>query len=136
MAQPCIGFLAVDLGGLEQAVELRTGRGALRRVTEEPRLTPNDKRLYRTLRKIVVDRQMAGLDVALQPAPVIRQIVHCLSQHTLRCDLGLRFIQPAFQLAEDRQASFLTTDKPLFIAGILEFAFDDIQLKAYSAVCS
>ncbi|MNE79831.1 hypothetical protein D3C80_1763530 [compost metagenome] len=102
VAQPRIGLLTVGLGGLDQAIDLCTGHGALGRVAEQPGFAPNDKRLYRTLRQVVVDRQMAGLDIALQPTPVVRQIVHGLAQHALRCDLGVRLVQPAFQLAEDR----------------------------------
>ena len=102
MAQPRIGLLAVDLGGLNQAVDLCAGTGAVHGVAEQPSLAPDDKWLDRTLRKVVVDRQMAGLDIAFQPTPVVRQIVHGLAQHTLRCDLGVRLVQPAFQLAEDR----------------------------------
>ena len=55
VAQPHIGLLAVDLGGLDQAVDLCTGRGALGCVAEQPRLAPDDKRLYRTFRQVVVD---------------------------------------------------------------------------------
>ena len=128
VAQPRIGLLAVDLRGLDQAVDLRTGRRTLGGVAEQPGLAPDDKWLYRTLCQVIVDRQMACLDVALQPAPVVRQIVHRLAQHALRRDLGLRFIQPAVQLPENRQASFLAPDEWLFIAGILEIVFDAIQL--------
>ncbi|MNN81791.1 hypothetical protein D3C81_1986510 [compost metagenome] len=39
MAQPRIGLLLVDLGGLDQAVDLGTGGGAL---------APDDKRLDRS----------------------------------------------------------------------------------------
>jgi hypothetical protein len=41
-------------------------------------------------------------------------------------------VEPTFQLLEDRQASFLTTDESLFIAGILEVAFDAIQFVDHS----
>ncbi len=36
----------------------------------------------------------------------------------------LRFIPPAFQLLEDRQASFLAPDEPMLIAGIFQFTLD------------
>ena len=54
VAQPRIGLLAVKFGGLDQAVDLRTGRGTFRRVTEQPCLAPNNKRLYRTLGQVVM----------------------------------------------------------------------------------
>ena len=41
--------------------------------------------------------------------------------------MGLRFIQPAFQLGQDRQTYFLTTDKSLLIAEVLEVTLDAIQ---------
>jgi len=36
MTQPGVGFLAVGLGGFDQAVDLRAGRGTFRRVAEQP----------------------------------------------------------------------------------------------------
>ena len=56
MAQPRIGLLAVDLGGFDQAIDLRTGRGALGRIAEQPRLASYDKRLDCSLGGVVVDR--------------------------------------------------------------------------------
>jgi hypothetical protein len=45
--------------------------------------------------------------------------------------LWLRFLQPTFQLAQDRQALFLTTNKTLFVTGVLEFTLDAVQLIDY-----
>ncbi|MNN92212.1 hypothetical protein D3C81_2104590 [compost metagenome] len=56
VAQPRIGLLAVDLGGLDQTVDLGTGGGALGRVAEQPSLAPDDKRFYCALGSVVVDR--------------------------------------------------------------------------------
>ncbi|MNJ57717.1 hypothetical protein D3C77_533180 [compost metagenome] len=53
--------------------------------------------------------------------------MYSLAQCTLRRDLRLGLIQPAFQLGQDRQALFLTSDKPLFIVGVFGFAFDAVQ---------
>ncbi len=36
VAQPRIRLLAVEFGGLDQAVDLGAGRGAFRRVAEQP----------------------------------------------------------------------------------------------------
>jgi len=46
VAQPRIGLLAVDLGGLDQAVDLGTRVGALGCVAEKPCLTAYYKRFY------------------------------------------------------------------------------------------
>lgn len=54
VAQPRIGFLAVDLCGLDQAVDLGTGGRTLGRITEQPRLAPYNKRFYCALGSIVV----------------------------------------------------------------------------------
>lgn len=55
VAQPRIGLLAVELGGLDQAVDPGAGRGALGRIAEQPGLTPYDKRLNRSFSGVVVD---------------------------------------------------------------------------------
>lgn len=128
MAQPRIGLLAVDLGGLDQAAYLRTYRVALGRVTEQTSLALNDKRLYRTLCQVVVDWQMAGFDIPFQTASVVCQVMHSLAQYALWRHLDGRLALPAFQLNVDRQASFLATDEHLFVANLLEVALHVIQL--------
>lgn len=101
MAQPRIGLLAVDLRSLDKAVDLRTGRRAHGRITEKLRLAPDEKWLYRPLRQVVVDRQMARLDIPLQAVPVVCQVMHRLTQYALRRDLRVRLVEPTFQLIED-----------------------------------
>ena len=54
MAQPRIGLLAVDLGGLDQTVDLRAGAGAVGGIAEQPSLASDDKRLDRSFGGIVV----------------------------------------------------------------------------------
>jgi hypothetical protein len=56
VAQPRIGLLAVDLGGLDQTVYLGTGGSTLGRVAEQPCLAPDDKRFYCALSSVVVYR--------------------------------------------------------------------------------
>ena len=56
MALPRIGLLAVDLGGLDQAVNLSTGGGAFGRIAEPPCLAPYEKRFYCALGSVVFDR--------------------------------------------------------------------------------
>ena len=46
--------MAVDLGGLHQAVDLSTGASALGRVAEQPRLTTDNERFDRPFGRIVV----------------------------------------------------------------------------------
>lgn len=120
VVQPRTRPLAVDLGGFDKAVDLRAGIG--------PDLASDDKRLDRSFSSIVVDGHVTRFYMAFQPAPVIRLRMQCLAQRTLRRHLRLGFIQPAFQLRQDRQAFLLPTGNPLFIADILELALDAIQL--------
>jgi hypothetical protein len=58
VALPRIGLLAVDLGGLDQVVNLSTGGGggAFGRIAEPPCLAPYDKQFYCALGSVVVDR--------------------------------------------------------------------------------
>lgn len=55
MAQPRIGLLAVDLGGLDQAIDLRAGGRAVGGIAEQPGLAPDDKRLDRSFSGVIVD---------------------------------------------------------------------------------
>ena len=55
MAQPRIGLLAVDLGGLDQAVNLCAGGGAVDGITEQPSFASDHKRLDRSFSGVVVD---------------------------------------------------------------------------------
>lgn len=77
---------------------------------------------------IVIDRQMAGLDVAFKSAPVARKVVHCFAQCFLRRDLRLGFLQLGLELIEERWAVLLAAPVALFIADILEFALDAVEL--------
>lgn len=79
VAKPRIRLLAVDLGGFDQAVDLRTGTSAVNRIAEQPGLAFDDERLDRSLGRIVVDGQIARFHIALQPTPVVRQIMHGLA---------------------------------------------------------
>jgi len=55
VAQPRIRLLAVDLGGFDQAIDLRGGRGTLGCVTEQPCFATYYKRLDGALGQVVVD---------------------------------------------------------------------------------
>ena len=80
VAQPRIGLLSVDLGGFDQAVDLRAGRGSLGRVTEQPGLAPDHKWLYGPLCQVVVDWQMARFDIPFQAVSVVCQVVRAGSR--------------------------------------------------------
>lgn len=96
MAQPRIGRLAVGFGSFDQAVKFCAGSGTFGRVTEEPVLSPDDKRADGTLGNVVVDLQVALFDLAFQLAPVASQVADGLAQGILRRDLRLRFLYPVF----------------------------------------
>lgn len=91
-----------------------TLRGASPRKAESSRIylpAPHPPKLIgmRSMYPIYRSRWVkTRFDIALQPHPVVRQIMHGLTQCTLCRDLQLGFIQPAFQLGQDRQALFLT----------------------------
>ncbi|MNZ18429.1 hypothetical protein D3C78_354390 [compost metagenome] len=88
VAQPRIGLLAVGLRGLDQAVDLCTGRSTLCRVAEQPGLAPDDKRLYRKLCQVIVDRQMAGLYVAFQRVRSMNPTYHMMGQQVTVASLA------------------------------------------------
>src|SRR5690606_40306607 len=58
-----------------------------------------------TLRPSV--ESVAAFQVADQPGPVVGQVADSLTQRTLRCDVRLCLVQPAFQLLQDRVAFLL-----------------------------
>lgn len=63
-------LLAVDLGGLDQAVQLRARCWALGCVAKQPVLAPDYERSDRTLGRLVVDGQKSGFGIAHQLLPV------------------------------------------------------------------
>src|SRR5690554_3203715 len=85
--------------------------GALGCVAEQPVFATDDERADGTFGWVVVDRQVAAFQVADQPGPVVGQVADSLTQRTLRCDVRLCLVQPAFQLLQDRLA-FLLPDLP------------------------
>lgn len=68
---------AVGFRCLDQAVKLHTGLPPWR-ATEQPVLSADDKGADGTLGGLIVDRQVAVLDVAFLPAPVAGQIAIAL----------------------------------------------------------
>lgn len=128
VAQPRIGLLAVGFGSFDQAVKLGAGGGTFGRVTEEPVLSTDDKRANGALGSVVVDRQVAMFDVAFQLAPIAGQVADSFAQGILRCDLRLRFLDPAFQLSQQWQTAFHAGSLTNFIAALLQVALDAIEL--------
>ncbi len=102
------------------------GSGTLGRVTEEPVLSPDDKWADGSLGSVVLDRQIAVLDVALQLAPVAGQVADGLG--ILRRHLRLRFLYPAFQLSQQWHAAPHAGSLTIFIAVALQVALDAIEL--------
>lgn len=62
VAQPRIRLLAVDLGGLEQAVDLRAGNGTIDDIIQQPGLAPDDKLLDRSFGRVVVYALIRRMD--------------------------------------------------------------------------
>ncbi|MNJ54838.1 hypothetical protein D3C77_502970 [compost metagenome] len=104
------------------------GSGTFGRVTEEPVLSPDDKGADGTLGCVVVDRQIAVLDVAFQFAPVAGQVADDLAQGILRRDLRLRFLYPVFQLSQQWQAALRAGSLTIFVVTVLQVALDNIEL--------
>lgn len=75
LRQPRIGLLIVDLGGLDQAVDLCADGGAVDGIAEQPSSASDHKRLDRSFSGVVVDEQITRFDIALQSTPVIHQIL-------------------------------------------------------------
>lgn len=107
MAQPRIGLLAVGFGSLNQAVQLSTGRRALGRVAKQPVLSSYHEGTDRAFGGVIVERQVALLDVSLQLAPVTGEITDGFALGVLSSDLWLRLFDPAFQLSQYREAMFV-----------------------------
>jgi len=128
VAQPRIGLLTVGFGGFDQTVKLCAGCSAFGRVTEKPVLSANDKRPDGTFGCVVVDRQVAVLNVAFQLAPVAGQIADGFTQRILGRELWLRFLYPVFQLGQHRLATRLAGQLAIFIAAVLKVALDTIKL--------
>jgi hypothetical protein len=58
--------MSIGFGRLQQRIDHRTGVRADWRITEQPGFEANDKRAYRILDPVVIDWQIATLDVADQ----------------------------------------------------------------------
>ena len=96
MAQPRIRFLAVSFGCLDQAVQLSTGRRALGRVAKQPVLSSDHEGADSAFSCVVIERQVAFLDVPLQPAPVTCEVTDGFAQGILSGDLLLRLFDQLF----------------------------------------
>lgn len=99
--------MAVGFSSLNQAVKLSTGRRALERVAKQPVLSSDHEGADRAFSGVVVERQVALLDVSLQLAPVTCKVTVGFAQGILTGELWLRLFDPAFQLSRYRQALFV-----------------------------
>jgi hypothetical protein len=111
-----MGLLAVGFSGLDQAVELSTGRCALERVAKQPVLSSDHEGADRAFSGVVVERQVAFLNVSLQLASFTGEVTDGFTQGILSGDRWLRLFDPAFQLSQYRQALFVTTDLTFIVA--------------------
>lgn len=98
MAQPRIGFLVVSFGGLNQAGKLSACCRAFRCVAEQPDFSADDKRSDRTLGSVVVDGQVAFLNVPLEFFPVVCQVGDRFAESVLCSHVGQSFQHPSLQL--------------------------------------
>ena len=81
VAQPQIRLDVVGFGGLDQRVDERTGTRAGLGVREEPRLPPNDEGPDGVFGGVVVDRQIAALEVARQARPLPMQVAQGTAEY-------------------------------------------------------
>ena len=79
-------------------VELSTRHRAFGRIAEQPVLPSDDEGPDRTLGGVVVDGQVALLDVPFQFAPVVCQVGNNLAKCILRGHVWERFLHPGLQL--------------------------------------
>lgn len=100
MAQPRVGFLVVDLGGLNQAVDLGTGGSAFGRIAEQPCLASDQDRLYRSFGGIVVDGysigdQSAALNVGIMARLRMSDMARPMNWTTffIRVELARKLVQ-------------------------------------------
>ena len=128
MAQPRIRLSAVGFGRLDQAVEVSTGRCAFGRAAEQPILSADHKRADCTLCSVIVNRQVAMLDVAFQLAPVAGQITDGFTQRVLAGDLGLCLLHPDLQLSQHRQAMLQAAQFAVIIVRVLQITLDSVEL--------
>jgi hypothetical protein len=119
--------LVVGFGSLDQAVKLDTGRRLFGGVAEQPVLSSDDEGADRAFGSIVVDQQIAFLDIPLQLAPVTCQVADGFAQSILTCGLGLCLFDPALQLGKYRHAVFITTDLALRSAASFEVALETVK---------
>ncbi len=90
--------------GLDQAVKLSNGRRALGRGAKQPVLSSYHEGTDRAFSGVIVERQVALLDVSLQLAPVTGEVTDGFAQGVLSSDLRLCLFDPTFQLSKYRQA--------------------------------
>ena len=85
VAQPQIRLDVVGLGGFDQRIDERAGARTRLGVREEPRLPPNDEGPDGVFGGVVVDRQIAALEVARQARPLPVQVAQRTTEHPLHC---------------------------------------------------
>ena len=103
----------------EQRVDERAGARPGLRIREEPCFPPNDEGADGVLSWIVVDRQIAALEVANQARPLPMQIAQRPTEHRAGRHARQNFIEPLTQRVEHRTALALALLQAL---GVAQFA--------------
>ena len=74
MVEPAMRLMAIGLGGFHHGIDHCTGIGAGGCIAKEPGAASSDKGTDRALAGVVVDRQIASLNVTNEPGPVLEGI--------------------------------------------------------------
>ena len=98
------GFNSVGFAACYQRHPLRRAFAGKRTSHEQPIFSSRGNRSHRTLCRVVVDRQVAILDVAIQRIPLVASRGRCLANQTLGQE-RLRF-KPLLELIEQRTGMF------------------------------
>ena len=108
VAQPQIRLEAVGLGGFDQRVDERAGTCAGLRIREEPRLSADHEGADGVFGRVVVDRQIAALEVADQARPLSMQVAQRTPEHRGGRHGGEHVVEPAAQFIDNGAAAGLT----------------------------
>jgi hypothetical protein len=107
VAQPQIRLEAVGLDGFDQRVEECAGTRTGLSVREEPCLSPDHEGTDGVFGGVVVDRQIAALEVARQTRPLPMQVAQGTPEHRGGRHGGEHLVEPTAQFVDDGAASAL-----------------------------
>ena len=107
VAQPQIRLEAVGLGGFDQRVEECAGTRTGLSVREEPCLSPDHEGTDGVFGGVVVDRQIAALELARHTRPLPMQVAQGTPEHRGGRHGGEHLVEPSAKLTDDGTASAL-----------------------------